>query len=142
MTKIKTSELDGAALDWAVAKCEKLRLSGASLGFLVKKYGRYAVRHEGRGACYCPTENWSQGGRIIEREGIFFSPLPDNGIRAYIFRDGQYLYLTDCWGYDTPITRLIVAMRCYVASKLGDEVEVPDELIGGPDGPPSVSKEV
>ena len=25
-------------------------------------------------------------------------------------------------------TRLIAAMRCFVASKLGDEVEVPDEL--------------
>ena len=25
-------------------------------------------------------------------------------------------------------TPLIAAMRCYVASKLGDEVEVPDEL--------------
>jgi hypothetical protein len=30
-----------------------------------------------------------------------------------------------CFG-DTP---LIAAMRCYVASKLGDEVEVPAELI-------------
>ena len=27
-------------------------------------------------------------------------------------------------------THLIAAMRCYVASKLGDEVEVPDETIG------------
>ena len=28
-------------------------------------------------------------------------------------------------------TPLIAAMRCYVASKLGDEVEVPVELQGG-----------
>jgi hypothetical protein len=26
-------------------------------------------------------------------------------------------------------TPLIAAMRCYVASKLGDEVEIPDELL-------------
>ena len=26
-------------------------------------------------------------------------------------------------------TPLIAAMRCYVASKLGDEVEVPEELL-------------
>jgi hypothetical protein len=26
-------------------------------------------------------------------------------------------------------TPLIAAMRCYVASKLGDEVEIPEELI-------------
>lgn len=26
-------------------------------------------------------------------------------------------------------TPLIAAMRCFVASKLGDEVEVPDELL-------------
>lgn len=27
-------------------------------------------------------------------------------------------------------TPLIAAMRCYVASKLGDEVDIPEELIG------------
>jgi hypothetical protein len=27
-------------------------------------------------------------------------------------------------------TPLIAAMRCYVASKLGDEVEIPQELLG------------
>lgn len=29
-------------------------------------------------------------------------------------------------------TPLIAAMRCYVASKLGDEVEIPEELLTTP----------
>ena len=35
---------------------------------------------------------------------------------------------TPTYGYGP--TPLIAAMRCYVASKLGDEVEVPVELLG------------
>ena len=41
----------------------------------------------------------------------------------------------DMYGYDVQEikysgpTPLIAAMRCYVASKLGDEVDVPEELV-------------
>ena len=36
-------------------------------------------------------------------------------------------YLT--WTCERGPTKLIAAMRCYVASKLGDEVDVPEELL-------------
>lgn len=110
--KIKTSELTGLALDWAVAKCE----------------GEVKVFAKGRAAsmCWSPSTNWSQGGPIIDREKI----------------DLKYL------GYDSPPywgalkfspskyerraaigpTPLIAAMRCFVAYRLGDEVDVPEEL--------------
>jgi hypothetical protein len=97
--KIKTNELTGAALDWAVAKCEDVYCFDGS---------------------YTPSTDWSQGGPIIEREGIGF------GFGVGID--------SDQWeaGYTTPEetgpTPLIAAMRCYVASKLGDEVNVPEEL--------------
>lgn len=80
-----------------------------------------------------PSTDWSQGGPIIEREGI--EVVRGNDL---IFpkgnEKGEYtepLWLASCGGgrkFHGP-TALIAAMRCYVASKLGDEVEVPDELV-------------
>ena len=93
---MKTNELTGVALDWAVANCEGLLHDDGT----VSDYWQ-------------PSELWEQGGPIIEREGIALIP----GWTAE--RPG---YSADG---DTP---LIAAMRCYVASKLGDEVEIPEEL--------------
>jgi hypothetical protein len=95
--RVKTNELTGAALDWAVAKCEGVVYHGPA-------WTKYST-------------DWAQGGPIIEREKIT------------IFQTGK-----DWMGYirhDTESfapTPLIAAMRCYVASKLGDEVEIPEEL--------------
>jgi hypothetical protein len=110
--KIKTSELTGAALDWAVAKAE----------------GRTDVRVDEDGELvgqddFDYSTDWSQAGPIIEREGLLIRPQP--GKEAW-----------DAWkhGADEPHytvgpTPLIAAMRCFVASKLGDEVDVPEELV-------------
>lgn len=84
--KIKTSELTGAALDWAVAKCEGNTITFADDGLPSGQWEMY-------------SSNWAQGGPIIEREGI------------------------------TTRESLVDAMRCYVASKLGDEVDIPGELL-------------
>lgn len=155
--KIKTSDLIGDPLDWAVATClgysvgvvsaddqwERF-IEYVSAGELDKYAQDYASIRAGFKPVLCKVHsdgyksiidasewkfstNWAQGGPIIDREGIYFSPLPDNGIRAYRFLNGTYCSLMDCWGKD--ITRLIVAMRCYVASKLGDEVDIPEELL-------------
>jgi hypothetical protein len=112
---MKTNELIGAALDWAVAKCEgeEVRLIKGQLETLWTDNG------------YKPSTNWAQGGPIIEREGInldnyaknpkwsAWTPAPDR-------ESGE----AQSYG-PTP---LIAAMRCYVANKLGDEVEIPKEL--------------
>ncbi len=74
------------------------------------------------------STDWAVGGPILDREGIFFSPLPDKGIRAYRFINHEYVDIMDCWPYRGPITRLIVGTRCFVASRLGGTVEVPEEL--------------
>ena len=113
---MKTAELTGAALDWAVAKCEGIELIGG-------RYNRLLVDgHMSRGqemmAPYKPTTNWAQGGPIIEREKITW-----DGMAARIFVPERNCSI--CVYGPTP---LIAAMRCYVASKLGDEVEIPKEL--------------
>ena len=104
---MKTSKLQGAALDWAVAKCIHL-INGDDLdiGF-IKEYA------------YTPSTNWAQGGPIIEREKIALS-----------YDTGRFGWVASFYAGDDVFggTPLIAAMRCYVASKLGDEIEVPEEL--------------
>jgi hypothetical protein len=66
---------------------------------------------------FMPTLNWSHGGPIIEREKI---ELEHDGFQwwARIWADVDF----------NGTTPLEAAMRCYVASKLGDDVEVPADL--------------
>ena len=123
--KIKTSELTGAALDWAVAKCEGLTVyKDAMLGGLVK-HGWWV---SGMSidpttwhplAMFEPSTDWSQGGPIIEREKTQMGY-----IKAYA-QWAAYVRIAQRQVGPTP---LIAAMRCYVASKLGDEIEIPEEL--------------
>ena len=106
--RVKTNELTGAALDWAVALCE---------------VGPIDIKDIDDPHFY--STDWAEGGPIIEREGInldnyaknpkwsAWTPAPDR-------ESGE----AQAYG-STP---LIAAMRCYVASKLGDEVELPTEL--------------
>ena len=121
--KIKTSELTDAALDWAVAKCAGYVEQGV--------YGTPELRDSGVYLCYCdavlnscysPTTDWAQGGPILDRERITIRQWTDmSPIHAYMPHDGAP------WGAGP--TPLIAAMRCLIASKLGREVEVPDELL-------------
>jgi len=121
---IKTSELTGAALDWAVAKCEGWD------EFDVHSNGAFELERSDTGDClwlncFEPSTEWAQGGPIIEREKI-----------AAVYRAGEYWLAythenyqgrqADAYG-PTP---LIAAMRCYVASKLGDTIDIPEELTG------------
>ena len=110
--KIKTSELKGAALDWVVAQAAGYTTSYLDLMYDIKSYDKFN-----------PSTDWSFGGPIIEEEKIAIM-CPSTGdfwdARANVF-PAEY------WRGETP---LIAAMRCYVASKLGDEVEIPKELVG------------
>lgn len=127
MKTIKTAELTGAALDWAVAKCEGIQWWAAEnpCDGLFTDYERAKP--------YTPSTDWAQGGPILDRELIDLNydihwvrdllDPEDNGDRWYTSKAGQ-----DEQGCYGP-TALIAAMRCFVASKLGDEVEVPEELL-------------
>ena len=111
--RVKTSELTGAALDWAVAKCE-----GTEHLFAGHEVGRLHY-----------STDWAQGGPIIEWEMIELTRGTENsnGWTATIDLYEGDAMRESCTG-PTP---LIAAMRCYVASKLGEECDIPDELITG-----------
>ena len=97
---MKTSELQGAALDWAVEKA-----NGGDHTYNPRGY----------------SMDWAFGGPIIEREITRVENLGDGRWAAYKNSKDETHRLTG----PTP---LIAAMRCYVASKIGDEVEIPEEL--------------
>lgn len=106
MQKVKISEVSGAALDYLVAKIEwvPFTFNGCTPQEVVED-ARYST-------------SWAQGGPIIERQSIDIRNLCPGTWRAEGFGNwynGQ--------------TALIAAMRYYVASKLGDQAEVPGELL-------------
>ena len=119
---MKTSELTGPALDWAIAKCE-----GYEFHYDVVINGNVPdlwLEHRDTQkwvalARYKPSTFWSQGGPIIEREEIGAAKLLGVWTAAY-----NGLKYKEYYG-PTP---LIAAMRAFVASRLGDEVEIPEEL--------------
>jgi hypothetical protein len=111
--KTQTSELTGQALDWAVAQCK---------GRVWESVESFIDYHDDEWMNY--STKWAQGGPIIEQEKISVSPeyLPGSG---WVADTRNISEKTHQYGP----TALVAAMRCYVASKLGDEVDVPDELI-------------
>lgn len=108
MVEMKTSELIGKPLDWAVAQ-------------YVDKHVHIVDIHWGN---YCPSTNWAVGGPIIERERLCID----------IDSAGVWMAWSKQNYEDEPRfmvcgpTPLIAAMRCLVASKLGDNIDIPEEL--------------
>ena len=121
--KIKTAELIGPTLDWAVAQCE---------GYECDTESGLLYSHEEPHFFKCYSSDWSQGGSIIEREQLCIGCMhqPDPNCCPPLDPDTLYWARTTSGGYlSYGPTHLIAAMRCFVASRLGDEVDVPDELI-------------
>ena len=113
---MKTSELTGPALDWAVAKCEGW-IENTTDDDLVS----FVLEESAEEMHFWPSTDWAQGGPIIEREGISLDQYHDfpNWAASCPPESGFN------WFGPTP---LIAAMRCFVASRLGDYVEIPSEL--------------
>lgn len=121
MTKVKVSDLTGAQLDWAVAVAlghtAKIEWGGECRIIDWNKPGTLV-----NGAWFEPHKDWQDGGPIIERE--------HGRIETGDLHTSEFRWTADM-GHGTSRYRsygptpLIAAMRAFVASKLGDEVEVP-----------------
>ena len=116
---MKTSELTGLALDWAVAKCE----GENSLASCYYSDDNVPLcLEEAPEPLWEPSTNWAQGGPIIEREIAKIERFSDSLWEATTFTKNAQDFVQN------GPTPLIAAMRCYVANKLGDEIEIPEEL--------------
>jgi hypothetical protein len=116
--KVKTSEAKDQVLSYLVGRAEGIELSNGCYNRLLVD-GRMSTGQKML-TPYNPSTDWAQAGPIIEREKIALDTWGDEWLATRI--EGSAI--SEAIG-PTP---LIAAMRCYVASKLGDEVEVPDEL--------------
>lgn len=111
--KIKTSELQGAALDRMVAQAAGYSISTLDLLYDIKCYSRFN-----------PSTDWAQGGPIIEQERICIDIGHDGVWLAY----SKQNYDDDKEFMHSGPTPLIAAMRCYCCAKLGEEIDIPKEL--------------
>lgn len=130
---MKASELTGAALDWAVAKAmgredpiyrfapepgDKDWEEGAAYSKL------FYISGPDKQGPYSPSTSWAQGGPIIGREPIdIFHMEREPPVFEAEIQTGPCKRAKG-----RGPTHLIAAMRCFVASKLGDEIELPEEL--------------
>ena len=107
--KVMVSELIDEKLDYWVANALDLQEARISGG--VCRYTRTGVS-----ILFSPSTDWSQGGPIIDR----MKPTSF----YYWKRTGKW---TCAWGngprWGEGETALIAAMRCFVASKFGEEVD-------------------
>ena len=119
-TKVKTSELVGAALDWAVAKALDYKPylvdqgAGPDAWMTQVPWGGMAVIGEDG---WSPSTDWAQGGRLFQ---TYISAMNDTG-------SGCWCHCGNNLGEGETI--LIAACRAIVAAKLGDTVEIPTELL-------------
>jgi hypothetical protein len=155
---MKTIELTGKSLDYAVAICEGYKIISDGIADWVQgeKFASVLGPCKTGGGIqrgYSPTTNWEFGGPIIELQSITLLRVDDK----YRIGDDGFCSLerTPVWcaaygqfGVQTSTehqshdemyqvyieeviygpTPLIAAMRCYIASKLGKEVNIPECL--------------
>lgn len=111
--KVKVSEATKNQLNWMVAKCIYPHGSDEWLSCIS------AQEH------YCT--DWSQGGPLLSEEGI--SRTTDHsGLWIAYWTDGYTEGDAGKLWMQCDKSELVAGLRCYVASKLGEEVEVPNEL--------------
>ena len=103
--KIKTENLIGSALDWAVAHSQNMDID--------------------KWEDYHPSTCWEQCGELLEKEEInveTHSNVPDEYLwLGFNRKEGIRMYGSN---------PRIAAMRCYVAGKLGYDVDVPNKFLG------------
>ncbi len=153
--KIRTQDLSGPALDWAVATALGRTVVRDPMGFQRdapnSREAGYWIWEESSsgqvsgpsqptyqliGRDFAPSSDWAIAGPLIEREGISLTSEARDGSlwKAQLAYTRQVLFLRPARLIQTYClsrgpTPLIAALRCHVTSKLGDYVDVPDALV-------------
>lgn len=146
LIEVKTADLVGEALGWAVGKAEGLNLElvPPQYGNPWRVFARYqgqAIEHTKR---FNPWEDWALGGQLIQKYQVSLSPPTSAVHRNFGYmdkRNGYYesgLWSSTIFGkerkhrrtaFHHPDNPLTVAMQAIVQFELGDTVQVPKELL-------------
>lgn len=121
---IKTADLIGHALDWAVATAEEYDIEIRPAGPCGRPLYMLAAEKGHRPWTFNPSFSWHHGGEIIEREKI--DTIYDYLCNDWVAYGGTFAVSRIFIHGPTP---LIAAMRVFVKHKLGDKVEIPDALM-------------
>ena len=117
---MKTSELTGSALNWAVAICVGMRYVQIRDGicYANKTNNKY------KASPFAASTNWAQGGPLLNKYKISRT-IDHSGLwvayAGYNLNDEQRHMQCDA-------LELVAGLRCFVASKLGYEIDIPVEL--------------
>jgi hypothetical protein len=119
--KIKTSELTGVALDWAVAQATGTKPVYTWRAFGVKHYGAWET---------APAIGPAVMLRPYSTDRFHADPIIDREITELYEHSalGGWAAKSKAGDLRYGPTPLVAAMRCFVASKLGDEIDIPKEL--------------
>lgn len=125
--EVKTAELVGPALDWAVAMAEFWEADRPQDGQIRKGdvymlVGPFRLIGLGVDKFYSPSTNWAQGGPLIDECDVWLSDDEESCVASCPPHAGRFVVDGG--------TNLIAACRAIVAAKLGDVVQVPVELAG------------
>lgn len=121
LIEVKTADLVGEALGWAVGKAEGLDVYLEPPGYngvpwrVFARYQGEAIVHTKR---YNPWEDWALAGLLLDKHRISL---------IYAFEEYEALIGMTGSGYHPSST--IAVCRAIVATKIGDTVQVPKELM-------------
>lgn len=127
LIEVKTADLAGEALGWAVGKAEGLDLQLTPPGYngvpwrVFARYQGQAIEHTKR---FNPWEDWAVGGPLIEKRMVsLHCPQSTDDVWAgWVITDkGEFCQAGD--------SAPIAACRAIVSAALGDTVQVPKELL-------------
>ncbi|MCX7132320.1 phage protein NinX family protein [Aeromonas sp.] len=138
MVEVKTAELIGPALDWAVAKSIGLTIFAMGDNWpgnyaatitaaerpivILCLIGRLWREHQGVTVPWTPSTDWAQGGPLIDKYRIWLS--------GPIFNRKDYSAAVDTGTDESRGTTALIALcRALVTAKLGDVVQVPADLV-------------
>ena len=135
MIELKTAELAGPALDWAVAEAEGIQrfvmgndwpgnsavddAADRDRVVICNLIGRLVVARGGWSDEWKPSASWAQGGPLIDKHRMSF------------WGGESYVYAVCAGGEGYGPTHLVAACRAIVASKLGCTVRLPAALLAG-----------
>lgn len=125
------TQLNGPQLNWAVATLDGYRnlhfkhykssIDGHEAQWLIMSHNNGDIDFSDLDYC----NDWSLTGPIIEQERIATWSKFDEPNKQVVWR-AQY---PDTSSHTTGPSVLIAAMRCYVLSKLGEQIDIPAELM-------------
>ncbi|WP_338803622.1 phage protein NinX family protein [Xenorhabdus griffiniae] len=114
--KIKTTALTGRALDWAVALAIGAATRIVPSGRTWMELNAWYVSNRGN-YNFKPTTDWRRCGELIEEYKIQL-------------QHSEHIWFASCKRlFSLGRTPQIAICRAVVAAQLGDEVEIPDELV-------------